>query len=744
MRKNRGIYFLILWVSLSLFCIGLVVTAVFQSAAYFAETRASFEGNMSMSFESALDDLRALCDGFDRLSTRLTEDDAVFAEASVMANDVEAGALVSSIITMFSIWHNAAMPGPGTFSGLYFKASAYMVSHVGADKQEDLSPLFADFGLTDDDLRRLTEVSGGAHVSMIATSDEELLYGTRLFMSKEIYPDVVLITGVIRDRARDFIQPYAFMDLSPFMFLLSDSGEVLTVMDENGFADPYSLPHYEPWSGERIVYNERPYYAYYGEAGCWGLKLLVLFPDRLNNGLPGVLDRFLAPVVILLSLVGIGFAYFVASALYRPVLKLVRKSSDAQEKASLVHEFDIVGYALDQLKSSNLLYREQLDERERTLADHIVLQLMSDSTRILQDSTQILIGAGFPMYCEQYSVVLFHVCEEADDVPPSDTFAELVGIAKEELTRAGYTPWLCRDGAVLICVAGQTGQPNKTLAECFEGIHLALGQVRSGMDLAATISDIHMSLNKLDQAYAEASMVIVEAGAARQYNSLLLGGAMSYNQFLQIIVQMSSCLQTNNFEEAIQILKQLEGLFTGLLPPSVLLSRQQLLHTIIDTSLLSLSGNEDIHEATVSQITTALASKKDSAAPEDVMNTLVQALGQLQKDTDRKRYVLREIAAYVDENFSDSQISAASVAAQFGLSSSRLTILFNRGFQVGFLDYLHARRIEKAIDLIQNTNESITAIMRKVGYSSKDTMIRAFKRYRGVTPKWFREGERHL
>ena len=743
MRKSRGVYFLILWVSLSLFCIGFVITVAFQNGIYFAETQASLENNMLLSFEAAMDDLNILCDGADLLGARLIKGNAALIEASTMSNKVEVRSLAISFIPKFGIFHNATMPGPGAFSGLYFKASGYMITHIGTDSPADLSPLFSDFGLTDSDLHRLTEVSGKSVLCLMVSSNEELLMGTRLFMSKEIYPGIVLITGTIRDSAKVFIQPYTFMDVSPLMFLLSDGGEVLAAMDKNGFTDSYLLPHYEAWSGERIVFNENSYYAYYGEVDGWGLKLLVLFPDRLNTGLSGILARFLVPFTIFLSLVGIGFAYFVASILYRPILKLVRKSPDTLEKTSLVREFDMVEHALDQLKSSNQLYREQLDEKERILVDHIVLQLMLDSTKNFEDWAQILIRAGFPMHSEQYSVVLFHMHEAVNGMLPDEVSTALIEITKEELAHAGYAPWLCWDGSVLICVAGQTGLPQKTLSECFEGIRLALEQIRSGINLAATISDIHMSLSKLDQAYAEASTVIIKVGVASQYNSLLPNGAMSCNQFLQTIVQMSSCLQTNNFEEGIRILKQLEGLFMGNLPPSVLLSRQQLLHTIIDASLLSLSANEDIHEDAVSQLTMTLTLKKDKAIPEDVINALVYALVQLEKEADPNKNVLREIAAYVDEHFSDNQLSSASIATQFGLSASKLCILFNRSFQMGFLDYLHMRRIEKAIDLIQNTNESITTIMKKVGYSSKDTMIRAFKRYKGVTPKWYRASEEH-
>jgi two-component system response regulator YesN len=79
------------------------------------------------------------------------------------------------------------------------------------------------------------------------------------------------------------------------------------------------------------------------------------------------------------------------------------------------------------------------------------------------------------------------------------------------------------------------------------------------------------------------------------------------------------------------------------------------------------------------------------------------------------------------------------VAELFGIGTSRLSTLFKREFSIGFLDYLHTKRVGEAILLTQNTDESMATIMQRVGYTSRNTFSRAFKRYMGVTPKWYRD-----
>jgi AraC-like DNA-binding protein len=53
--------------------------------------------------------------------------------------------------------------------------------------------------------------------------------------------------------------------------------------------------------------------------------------------------------------------------------------------------------------------------------------------------------------------------------------------------------------------------------------------------------------------------------------------------------------------------------------------------------------------------------------------------------------------------------------------------------------YLRRTRVEKAKELLQETNFNVTSIALRVGYSSNATFTRAFKSITGTTPKAFRE-----
>ena len=67
-----------------------------------------------------------------------------------------------------------------------------------------------------------------------------------------------------------------------------------------------------------------------------------------------------------------------------------------------------------------------------------------------------------------------------------------------------------------------------------------------------------------------------------------------------------------------------------------------------------------------------------------------------------------------------------------------LSRVFKKQTGIGMLAYIHQVRIEKAKELMRHTGDSIKTIAQKVGYSSSMMLIRAFKRYEGVTPGQYR------
>lgn len=103
------------------------------------------------------------------------------------------------------------------------------------------------------------------------------------------------------------------------------------------------------------------------------------------------------------------------------------------------------------------------------------------------------------------------------------------------------------------------------------------------------------------------------------------------------------------------------------------------------------------------------------------------------------RYLYEKIENYLKEEFSNSSISIEFIAEKFNLSASYLSRFFKEQSGINFYDYLQKLRIEKAKEmLVHNDNIQIQEVAYKIGYNNTGALIRAFKKYEGITPGEYR------
>ncbi|MCU6791865.1 AraC family transcriptional regulator [Paenibacillus sp. WQ 127069] len=94
---------------------------------------------------------------------------------------------------------------------------------------------------------------------------------------------------------------------------------------------------------------------------------------------------------------------------------------------------------------------------------------------------------------------------------------------------------------------------------------------------------------------------------------------------------------------------------------------------------------------------------------------------------------LRKMIDYIQEHYPEN-IGVANVAEAAGISSSQANYIFKQETGSTIYDYITRVRIEKAEELLKNTNLKVTEISEKVGYASENSFIRNFRKIKGVTP----------
>ena len=95
---------------------------------------------------------------------------------------------------------------------------------------------------------------------------------------------------------------------------------------------------------------------------------------------------------------------------------------------------------------------------------------------------------------------------------------------------------------------------------------------------------------------------------------------------------------------------------------------------------------------------------------------------------------------YIDENYSDEDLSLNTVAAEVNVSPNHLSAIFSQKTGHTFIRYLTDVRMNKAKELLKCTTMRSSEISEKVGYKDPHYFSHLFKKNQGCTPTQYREG----
>lgn len=95
---------------------------------------------------------------------------------------------------------------------------------------------------------------------------------------------------------------------------------------------------------------------------------------------------------------------------------------------------------------------------------------------------------------------------------------------------------------------------------------------------------------------------------------------------------------------------------------------------------------------------------------------------------------LRKAIAYIRLNYY-SNINVKDVAEHIGISERHLRRMFSQHLNLAPLDYLNQTRVNKAIELLRNTDMSIKEVCFQCGFQSPQYFSRVFKQQTSISPR---------
>ena len=105
--------------------------------------------------------------------------------------------------------------------------------------------------------------------------------------------------------------------------------------------------------------------------------------------------------------------------------------------------------------------------------------------------------------------------------------------------------------------------------------------------------------------------------------------------------------------------------------------------------------------------------------------------------------VIEKIQVYMQRNY-QKDLTQEFVSYLFYLNRSYLSTLFKARTGEKFVDYLNEIRVNKAKELLANSDRKMYQVAKAVGYDNVKYFFRVFKKKTGVTPEQYREANNHV
>lgn len=106
----------------------------------------------------------------------------------------------------------------------------------------------------------------------------------------------------------------------------------------------------------------------------------------------------------------------------------------------------------------------------------------------------------------------------------------------------------------------------------------------------------------------------------------------------------------------------------------------------------------------------------------------------------QSRDMIRMALDYIDRNFADESISLKEVAGYTNVSANYFSAMFSQEMQQTFVEYLTQKRMERAKELLRQTEKRTAEIAAEVGFRDPHYFSFVFRKTQGCTPRDYRTG----
>ena len=476
----------------------------------------------------------------------------------------------------------------------------------------------------------------------------------------------------------------------------------------------------------------------HAQDGNYQIKIYI--PDGGEAQGEGTFVILLMVLAVLMSMI---FCIYFTARNHREIESIMDLLGRHEDKAETDVRAGSYGYIaikknVDRLVKQNAAFLEQLARLNELEKYQFLNKLLhSENTEVLKEKKGLDLGIK-----DGQNIVLCIRYENADYrsfVAENVTVKDFVKMfLKENIGRE--IEMLDPSAKEMICIIYGVDQDNADILmrDIVAKLNIEVFYA-GGIQVVMGVSNVMESIYQINGAYHQAKEVInyrkMTGKNVLMYSEI---GCLSADYFYPDNFDdlLTNYVIARKAEEAKSLLEQLhkENYVKRMLTVETM---DKIKSRILD----SLSSVADQYEISVQEIVEQLKREKNVKLFFAQLSQLIDAI-DAEIGNKRKQLgdsVVTKILNYLNQNYMDSGLSLSMIAYELGFQKDYISKMFKAEYGENFSVVLEKIRIEKACELLKNTDVRVVDVSESVGYNSDISFRRAFKKVTGLSPSEYRE-----
>lgn len=507
------------------------------------------------------------------------------------------------------------------------------------------------------------------------------------------------------------------------------------------------------------------------KSGVTDWRYLYLIPSKVYLQKAQYVKNMVYIYIVICLFLGFIISYVFARKNYSPVKKMAHlftsRLGKSTEQESNVFKF--LENSFKNIMDENENNTVRLTQHNEVMRNNLFVRILKGRIKDISSIKSSLETYGIKIESDEFVVMIYsieylsgHLFREEvlEDEETMSLIFFMVKNVVEELSRKKHIGYMIESDNMMICLLNLNKQSTEDMnRELLEADILEIAQISSefiqnkfGIGISVSISEVHSGISGIVKAYSEVLEVIEYKNLTEDKSKITFYSTInsfensevgdSYN--LERERQFINSIKADDFNRAIDILDDMitSDMMNNFKSMQIMKCRMfGLINSMLNT-VWEIQTEVDVKFFEELDSVSRLLNTKSIIELKNQVHYILEQIGEYfyNKNKMQMPHWVVEIEHFIQENYQDPGLSIGNISERFEMSVSYISRTYKKLRGVGLLDFIHKIRLEKSKELM-NTDLNIKEISEKVGYLDSKAMIRAFKRYEGVTPKKFRESK---